>query len=204
MPAFPSTPVIDNCTRADESPLANGSLWATGASGLLISTDFHLKLLTNQVVAAGASFGSAVTTRAYGPDQELYVVATGAEFGSNLWVRTQNPGLATLTGYEVTFDASANTIKIDRWDSSTVTVSLVVATAVTAYAAADQVGVSIVGSRITAYVNGVPKLYATDATYARAGLLALRKFSTQMPITSIGGGSINTTLFPPSLAGVTG
>jgi hypothetical protein len=184
---FPLTPVIDNCTRADENPLTNGGLW----SAKFISTDFNLKILTNQMVGAGASDSSNVTAADYGPDCELWTVGTGGtDFGTNILLRINSPGVAGVTGYLVFFSVSGDQVTIQRIDNSTTFVTILPAQNVGAYVFSDTLGASIVGGTITAYINGVPKASVGDATYKAPGKLGIRKFSTQMPLINVGGGTI--------------
>ncbi len=198
MSAFPLTPIItDAVGHADEATLSDGGKWG---AAILPATDFGLKILTNEIVGKGASNSSALTTATYGPDAECYVVNTGSDLGTHLALRINGSG-ATATGYQVFFDASANTVSFERWDAGVLS-TISGPTTVAAYGFADQKGARITDRKLTAFVNGVVVAQFADSTYAGTGQIGMRVFSTQMPISSVGGGTIIPGLEPkarPSL-----
>lgn len=189
---MPFTPVIDNCTRADENPVSNGGLWS-GASKI-ISGDFFLKLATNTITAAGASNASSFTTTTYGPDTEIWTTCSGADSGNDLVVRIANPGAAGVTGYMVSYDMPNDKVIIKRIDNSTTITTLFTSPTLPAYASTDQMGFRVVGSNITVFINDVAVASFSDSTYSNAGPIGIRKFSSQAPVTSVGGG----TVYPPA------
>lgn len=76
LPAFPTTPVLDTCTRANEDPI-DGGLW--DASACTASFNFHLKLVSNEIVnQSTVDGGSWWLTSNASNDAEVYVTLTTA------------------------------------------------------------------------------------------------------------------------------
>lgn len=68
-PGFPTTPLIDTFTRANESPL-DGGVWSTGAC--VPSTGNKLQLVSNVAAAIGTGGGQFVLATLAGPNSEVY------------------------------------------------------------------------------------------------------------------------------------
>jgi hypothetical protein len=188
----PFTPVIDDCNRADENPVSNGGVWS-GASKI-ISGDFFLKLATNTITAAGASNASSFTTTTYGPDTEIWTTCSGADSGNDLIVRIANPGAAGVTGYMVSYDMPNDKVIIKRIDNSTTITTLFTSPTLAAYSSTDRMGFRMVGANITVFINDSAVASFSDSTYSNAGPIGIRKFSTQAPVTSVGGGTVYPSL----------
>jgi hypothetical protein len=188
MPAlFPLTPTVDNCTRADENPLSNAGYWS--GSSVVVPADFALKLLSNTITAAGASNASGYSAATYTPDQEIYTTCSGANSGNDLLLRLKGVGTSGVTGYQASYDPGNTRVIVKRIDSSASFVTLSTTTTV-AFSSTDQMGFSMVSSTMFIWINGALQFTVVDGTYRNSGPIGIRKFSTQMPVASVGGGSI--------------
>jgi phosphoribosylamine-glycine ligase len=135
----------------------------------------------------------------FGPDTEVYLTvvtlpATGETV--TLWVRLANVGTATLTGYSLEFTAP-NTIKYFRWDNAVAT--QLGASVTQALNANDVLGLAIVGSILTGYVNGMALTTQSDPTYTAAGTIGIGGTGTTFRLDNVGGGT-----FIPPVAGTSG
>lgn len=167
--AFPTTGLLDDFNRADETPVAGFSnLLGLGA----------LEIVTNVVEGAAANASGFWNAADFGADCEVYAdIATKPAAGANLsiFLRTQEEGGATVDGYYVVANSvsgSANdTFQINRLDNRAAT--QLGATITQEYAAGEKMGLEAIGDQITAYWHsaGVWNNLGsrTDATYGAAG-----------------------------------
>ena len=188
--AFPTTGILDDFNRADETPLSGGGNWGDR------NTSQDLSLVSNRVGGAGVNQLSSEywTVATYGPDCEVYVSATRlASYGTGsyvrLWLRIQNPGAANETGYMMQWLNNASGCSIFKETSREAYTSL--ATSSTPrFAANDQIGMEAIGTTITVYQNGTSVLSTTDATTTGAGYLAIGCRSTIFRLDDFGGGTV--------------
>jgi hypothetical protein len=110
--SFPTTGILDNFNRADESPLANGT-WS-----MPIETGHdNIVLVGNQIQRSGAgSSGDAYwSASSFGPDAEVYVTVTTKPadgFCEAVVCKIANPNSSSLNGYQGEFCSAAGT---DTW-----------------------------------------------------------------------------------------
>ena len=169
---------------APENPISEGGNWINGkVNGL----DWK-----NVSTTAGFAFGTqtgfdsfadstAILTGAWGPDQsgqavlhivqqDSGVVAEESEIRLRSWFTTTPcPGQSTggcATGYEVNFSAVTgnNYVQIVRWNGPLGSFTLLNSNQPAVHNG-DIVKATISGNTITAFINGVQVLQATDSTY---------------------------------------
>lgn len=98
----PTTPILDNFNRADESPLSGGGNWAkVGAPCAPLGGGGALRIVANRVtVTAGAIGGHSYWTPSFNADQEAYaridgVLPTATNEGEySVYARLTDPGVA--------------------------------------------------------------------------------------------------------------
>lgn len=181
--AFPTTIVLENCNRANESPISNGGKW----SGPLFPGDNQLNLLSNQINRT-TSGGDSYWNTSFPADQECYVTAldvTATYY--QIWVRINSPNNAALNGYIVQFKTATGVINVQRVDNSSTFVTLTPDDTGITFVNKDQLGVRIVGSTISVFRNSVQVSTRTDATYAGAGIIGIT-CSNSKPAVNFGGG----------------
>jgi hypothetical protein len=198
---FPSTGILDNFNRADESP-------ATGWTHLFNSFAIVSNQLASAVVASVLSYYSAST---YGPDCEgYYTVATKPPVGGSTAVlaRLVDVGTAfTADGYLVKFDnvtGGANDVwAIQRVDNGAATT--LGATFTQEVSNGDAIGIECIGSSISALYKPSGGSWTTlatrtDSTYTAAGYLGASSVSdTSNRIEDFGGGTrVISFAFPPA------
>lgn len=119
----------DDFTRADENPLSNGGSWTTK----VLSTDADLKVVGNQCAATSLARCGAYWNAAQFNDCEAYLTLATMPTadGCGVWLRVQNPGSGSSSGYMGWYHPPTTTLRIWRLDagvlaalSSTVTISL--------------------------------------------------------------------------------
>ena len=188
--SFPVTAILDNTTRADESPLSDGAKWTCP----MYNGDAALQLSTNQIIRIGISDGDCYWNNAtFGPKTEVYAtVATVTGTGCiHLLLRGANPGLATLNGYIVQYcNLGSNQWDIYKIVSGTFT-SIVTASGT--ISSGDGIGFSATSTTLTGYkrVSGTwsSTITVTDSTYTGAGNIGIHIEGSAFALTSIGGGT---------------
>jgi len=163
--SFPSTPILDTFNRANEGPPPSAN-WAS--SGYWIASSNNLKVVSNQCVPIFANGESYWSNTTFGPDSEAYCSVTGSTESIHC-VRLSNPGHGTSDGYFV--DWEGGKAFIERMDNGSAT--LLGALIAVAFGSGDVLGVSAVGSSISAHRNGSSIGTRTDATYNSAGFVGL-------------------------------
>jgi hypothetical protein len=150
------TTASDAFTRANETPVASPWATVTPLGGLNLASN----ALTGVTDVARASLYNSGT---WGNDQRVDVVVGNLQGGTRYaeaWVRGSTGG----NGYKVYTDGTTGGTAIARMDAGSEVSLQAVAVA---FAAADTLGIGIVGTTITLYKNGVAQTpTATDATYA--------------------------------------
>lgn len=188
--AFPTTPQLDNFTRANEDPLSQGGNWGID----LLPATGNLQVLTNLCAATIDDYCDAWRDNTdYGPDSEAWCVVPTWEAGKaiELTVRIANPGAAGLDGY-LLHVAKPDVWEIYRIDNTSQTKLGVTVTQ--AVANGDSIGLEAVGTSIRGYHRsgvGAWTLIMTrsDATYGAAGFIGLVIQEDATRVSSFGGGT---------------
>jgi hypothetical protein len=175
-PSTPPTPSIrvytTNFSLAEE-PISENGNWINGQA---IGLDW-----TNARTTPGLAFGTetgsggyddtvALLTGTWGPDQTVeatvYTVHQNANITEELELRLRSSLSANrCTGYEVLFNVLGS-IQIVRWNGPLGGFTVLGGPGGPKLTTGDVVKATIVGSTITAYVNGVQKLQVIDSTYS--------------------------------------
>ena len=191
--AFPTTAVLDDFNRADETPLSQSGAWTTA----VISGHATLALGANQCVGStGGANSSYRTTILGGADAEAFVtLAThGSSHDFAVCNRIASPGSAgAVDGYRGQMQlGSTLRVRIQRLDND---VRTTIASVNQTIVSGDSVGLESIGSTIAAYFkvgagawNQVVSV--SDATYGAAGYLALQQDATFNVSDNFGGGVI--------------
>lgn len=169
---------------APESPISEAGNWINGQT----NGSNWKNVATTAGMAFGTQTGSdnfadstAILKGAWGPDQSAQavihivqqdsgVVAEESEIRLRSWLTTTPcPGQSTggcATGYEINFSAVTgnNYVQIVRWNGPLGSFTIL-ASAQLAVSNGATVKATISGNTITAYINGVQVLQATDSTY---------------------------------------
>lgn len=184
---FPTTPVLDDFNRADQGPPPSSS-WTDGF--LAIN---GLAVISNQC-GAPANFGNSYWNPAtFGPDCEVFATVAAHSSFPKVWARLKEPGSDTVDGY--CLSASSTDWTFFRVDNGVLTQIGAALTGV-GCANGDQVGLRIVGSKLTAYKNGVLVGTETDATYPAAGFIGLNGQTSAIRWDDFGGGAYVAPLIP--------
>lgn len=184
---FPTTPVLDNCARADENPLSHGGDW----TNVINPGDFNGKLATNVITSAGGGWFSAYWNRFTAADVEVYgnLAATGSDF--RFWYRVANPNSGSLNGYRANFQPNAGSIVLEKvvanaFTTLTTLSSLSITRGV-------PVGVQMIGNAMTFWVNGAQVGSFSDSSISAVGFIGVEAFfNTGDGYTSFGGGPLVT------------
>ena len=191
--AFPTTGILDSCTRADESP-ATG--WTDNVDG---SSYGGVRIVSNRLTPISGDSWDYFSASTYGPDCEVYwtddVLAN-----VTVYLRLSPIGSASVDGYGIS--RTATTVSIIRLDNDADTV---LAPAITqASSAGDSVGLSAIGDTLTAYYKASGGSWTsigtrTDSTYNQAGRIAPYMTGSGASIYNIGGGNFGTSDAPETL-----
>jgi hypothetical protein len=188
--AFPTTSVLTSFTQADGNASGFTVIW---------SGDNPLYVTSNQARcnSAGGAADGGWNAGTYGPDCEAYATISTLSSGKNLYIYARISVLNTASApdaYRVHFNGTS-TVTIERYDhtgSSTVLGASISAS----FSAGDKIGISCVGSTITAYkyTSGAwASLGArTDSTYSSAGYIGLEIQDTTYRCDDFGGGTVST------------
>jgi hypothetical protein len=186
--AFPTTSVLDAFTRANG---ALGASWTNGFYG----DGSNLQVNSNQLANSAAGYSSAEYNTAYGPDVELYLTLPTMDTAAFYFLSVRKGGtLGSPTGYYLEINQFGN--KLVRMDGGGTETPLG-ANFTQAVASGDSVGLSVVGSTITAYYKAAAGSWTiiatrTDSTYTGTGLLSIDYNSTTARLDDFGGGTVVT------------
>lgn len=146
--AFPTTGVIDDFNRANETPLSVAGAWATP----VFISDGNFNLTGNQLVDPSAAWRSIYRdTPTYGPDSEVFItMPTLPTTAVELVARLQNPNTGSCLGYmmDVTPGGAWGVYKITSNIQNQIGVN-----ATQAVANGGSVGMEVLGSNPTT-ING--------------------------------------------------
>lgn len=195
--AFPTTGILDNFNRSNETPLAGG--WSTTgyASGVI-----QLTLSSNQVAPSTTQYSSSNWATSFGPDMECYwTVAVeptsgGTDSYQACYVRMQqlSSGSNTADGYECQYDNLSGTDSFAIYKVANMVFTQVGSTNNTEVAAGDKIGCEIIGSALKMYhyTGGAwnARVSTTDSTYSGTGYVILDTHSSASRIDDFGGGTV--------------
>jgi hypothetical protein len=181
--AFPTTAVLDNTTRADESPLSDGGKWTTPVR----TGDEQLQLVSNLVGAAGAasSFPNAGWNNAtFGPSSEAwYTINSWDTFNLGTvffaYVNIQALGVAgpTYYGVDLTLNTAGNpnNLTLRRTGANNWAVSEGLGLLPSPVVAGDQLGLRSNGQIIEAWFQhaGTWTLVASEDDAVKSGTTGL-------------------------------
>lgn len=171
--SFPTTGILDDFNRPNESPLGNGT-W----SGPLYSGENQLSLSSH--ACDGSTGNSYWSASQFGPDCECWwTLSRAAGNGEEMLVyaRIANPNNASLDAYRVDVNfqaAGGEIIRIQRVDNaSTTNLGVGVTQEVVA---GDSIGIACIGSSIQSWYKASAGSWTmleqvTDATYGAAGYI---------------------------------
>lgn len=185
--SFPSTSLIDDFNRADESPLASGwtlPVWIGGG---------NVRVLSNSVTYITGDYGDAAWNTAPANDQEAWITfstltATGSPSAS-VFARLTNINGSTVRGYEVAADVNAGTIELKTMTPSFTTLD----SASITLQQGDALGIRAVGTAITGWHkpsggSWTQILSATDSSET-SGRIGFGIYQGTFAVDDFGGGS---------------
>lgn len=183
--AFPTTSILDNFNRADEGPPATG--WTT-------SNGSGCDIVSNQLQAASAD-GAANWSTLFGADQEAFVdiVTEPADTKSiNLIVRQATASNYGSTHYEADFTKKTGAndeCEIWKYDGSWAQLGATIDLG-GEFTTGDQIGLSVNGTTVEIWINGVSKGSRTDSSVTGSGYCGLLIEEDNLPVDDFGGGAI--------------
>lgn len=180
--AFPTTNVLDTFSDTEGPPMTG---WSTPA---LVS---GLKSAGGVCLANAANALGIWNTVIGGADEEVYftiTTATGAGGTVSCFVRAKDTGSAlTFDAYGLVITEAATDIwEIDVFTNGAAT--LIGERVNQEVANGDVIGLRVVGSVLTAFLNGVELFSRTDTTYTAAGYIGAAISDTTGRIDNFGGG----------------
>lgn len=197
--AFPTTSILDNFNRADNTSL--GANWSTlandfGPTGVGVSS--------NQVYNTNARYSSYqhmyYNVATYGADCEVYMsipTNPGVPDGDvSVCCRVKDPGTSTWDGYEFYHYSTSSILIMRRIDNAVATT--LGANYSQAVSSGNKIGIEMIGSTITPYYHNGTSWSAlatrTDSTYAAAGYLGFYMPGDDLTqrFDDFGGGTITT------------
>jgi hypothetical protein len=196
--AFPTTSVLDAFNRSNTGPPPSGS-WSTDQYGFGLP---GLRVAGNACVCDGGFAAGWWSAESFPADQEAWVTVSTWVDEVEVHIRLQNPGTSGVDGYILNILASSNLWRIYRLDNQNTT--LLASGAIT-MSSGDRIGISAVGSTLTAYQDHAGGGWTvlgstTDATYNAAGYIGLFASSASTVFDDFGGGAVVTSI-PTVLAG---
>lgn len=186
--AFPTTGILDDFDRPDESPLSDGGKWADR------NNNGDLQVLNNKaqgIVGSTTLNSNYWADSVFGPASEAYItVATlpNADY-IRLWLRLQNPGAVNETGYMMQWANDANGLRIFK-ETARETYTMLAQDAAARFVATDQLGFEAIATDLTVYKDGVAELGVSDGTTTAAGNIALGCRSNTCTLSDFGGGTV--------------
>lgn len=189
--AFPNTSLLDNFNRANED-LDVSANWVQNAAD-----DDSMRIVSNQVEGntSGTYFGNIWNTALSSDDHEAWIdIATKGNNGQiigALYIRTNDP-TGTPTGYYiyVTQQGGTDTVNCDRYSGTSFTG--IGSTYNQEWSAGDQLGASISGTTIEAFINGTSIGTWTDSTYSTGKYIGANLQGTVAELDDFGGGVPST------------
>lgn len=214
-PSFPTTPIIDNTTRADENPLGNGN-WTEPEIG----GDGTLQIISNKIGRGTTGYGDAYwSSQTFGPDVEMYYTistvdntgSAGAQTLAPIWLdaRINSPGNKPgITGYGIAYNDVGNAVlfnanfRIYKYKSADVPETQLIVLPPLTLANGDSFGMSIIGNTIYGWAKqGAGAWFClgsvTDTDYTgTTGRIALGMKNNTTRLSAVGGGTALPTFVP--------
>lgn len=192
-----TTPVLDDCNRADENPLSNNGGWTNMADSTLFTNNVSLRLVSKAVINASVTNnGGASWNRASFSDCEVWANwnQTFGNPGGYIGLRLANIGTGTTDGYRLSVGGSQ--LLIQRIDNSVATTLRTFQIPGGAGGFSGRVMFRSVGTKLSAHrfigtdvpENWTEVIAAEDATYT-SGSLGVMINSSYNGVLAVGGGS---------------
>ena len=203
---FPTTPVLDSFTRANESPVASGWLGPTRPAG------GQLKILSNQLLmlapADASNSNHSYFNTSYAADQEGYVTVVtlpAAAGGVSVTARIVSPGVGGVNFYQWTYTTGTGWRLFVVIGNSYTQLGSTAATPV--LSAGDTIGLRLIGPTLTglAKLSGVwtEILTINNSQITAGGFLGVEITDATAVTDDFGGGpwvnvlqGLDTTQFP--------
>lgn len=176
--AFPDTGVLENFTGSDNTSPPNSN-WT---NGLVSDATCGIRIRSNAIApgSTDTDCGGYWNVSSFNEDCEAYATITteAASAYPAVACRLQNIGNATTDGYQVTVNATADEIWIQRIDNgSGTTLGAAISQTVTT-GSVDKLGLRAEGDQICAWFNDGGAGWAeigcrTDATYTGGGRIGI-------------------------------
>lgn len=185
--AFPTTPILDSFNRT-ENPLSQGGNWAQGVT----TNDGNGTLKDDGTTAVATVDGTAsLAHRTVGDYTDCEAYGKINQSGTTSWgvyARVLNGGTASMTGYGVFWD---NTNVYITKNAAALAQTIIKQVALTGLTAGDVLGISCVGTTISAYRNGALSTSVVDTAFTHGSLgILVTKGITGSGMSNFGGGSI--------------
>jgi hypothetical protein len=186
--AFPTSGSLDTFNRANTGPPPSAN-WTTDQYGFGLP---GLKVVSNACACNGGFAAGWWSASSFAADQEAWVTVSTWVDEVEVHIRLQNPGTAGVDGYILNVISGSNLWRIYRMTDQNTT--LLASGAIT-MSSGDQIGISAVGTTLTAYQNhaggGWTTLGSTtDATYNTSGYIGLFASSASTVFDNFGGGAV--------------
>ncbi|MFY9561413.1 MAG: hypothetical protein WAQ52_14365 [Terriglobales bacterium] len=196
--SFPTTGILDNFNRADETPLGNGN-WTcpaqVGAHNLQIVG--NVVVVTNNLSNNDCYWSSA----SYGSDSESYVTITALPASTQcaaVFARGSNLNTSNFAAYWAEYcavsGASNDTFTLYRFVSGR---STAIASGTQEVSAGDSIGLEVIGTRVRMlYKPGsgawTQILSVTDSNISGSGRIGMHEEDTSATLDNFGGGTVNS------------
>lgn len=186
--AFPVSSVIDNFTRADETPIATN--WTTP---MFTGDSAGPDLISNQADFTPGTAYWDVTS--FGPDMEAYfTIINKPPSGSiSVRVRCQGVGTATKTYYEVRWWGDSDEWYLYKMVANTETQ---IATGTRSFASGDKMGLEVIGNviRFLHYSSGAWAQVTSqnDSAISGAGYIGFGSDDGGSIVDDFGGGTVSS------------
>lgn len=189
--AFPTTGILDNFNRADESP-ATG--WSDGPAATVYMAG-GVRVLSNVLAPVSGDSWDYYNVAQYGPDCEVY--ATVSTYPVSTWIELGLRGApinnTSMDHYHLFADGGL--FRIKRADNSSNT--QLGADITRSLGSGDALGLEAIGSTLTAYYKASGGSWAsqasrTDSTYIQSGSFLIYIADANWRIDDFGGGTVVT------------
>ena len=200
---YPSTPLLDDFNRANETPLSGGGNWDTTGYG----TASAAQLISNAAGNSAAVQNKQSTWAAsFGGDVESWATFS-ADGGGNqriIAAATTDRGTSTFDNYSLLWGVSPTfCLRLNRVDDSVLTLIGLTAPPVVGW----KVGLRVTNGYVEVWTNQTDgwrcALVATDATYSGGqigfGIASASIGGTNRRFDDFGGGGADVDLVPPPI-----
>lgn len=193
--SYPTTILLDDFNRANESPLSAAGMWTASVDGTAAPN-----LDTNAVVGpTNGTFYTMRTDASYNADQEAYMSipilppATGRLCSLFLRLQAANIGTSTFTGYQFQCQESSGSFACRIYYQSAGSATQIVITTIS-LAAGDKIGAQAQGSklRFLKYSSGSWRVFlqATHASISTGGFVGFCVQGNVVKIDDFSGGNL--------------